>query len=652
MNYRFFLALFLILIFPPAAFSQTNMRGWYADGQTWLVWEDTQPQPFTYDIYVSDEAIADVESAQLSGRVFPDDWQATRLKLAQDDATWTIPDGQGGAYMLAANEALFVYTPHATGDKYFAVVKNGASDIGPQNSIGPITQALDPVQCHTQFSGVSELDQDYTTYAHWVDGRADYENGREDYPVMANQYAGGVGHVFAVFEPDAGRTDGLMPATVTLHGGGQSAYYRFGMGSNDNMGIKTTYDDGFIVSLDDCLFMMKTFLSMPGVWPEPTRWFGYWSEYNRYEMPETQPPDDAIIVDYTQRRLAFIIDWVLDNLPIDPARLSAMGLSGGGSGVMFTVKSNPDKFSAATTFVMPFEGTTFTNALYMQGEIDQNLQTTIGEGIGLREWYWPLTLLHDDDVMPFMRIVVGKKDTFMDWALQVQAFGEIENEKWGAHVFWDQRDHIWNWENTHWFGSPRLDPEALSKFRNDQSFPAFTNDDQDPGLEGRQPDIGVESAEDGEPWGAWGGYYAWDTESILDTETEWAATIYLLGESTFANDVPDFNQSTADVTIRRAQNFKPAPDTLCTWSLTRLSDNQIVQDGDTLVGPDGLITISDLTIAKQASRLRVALESAEDDDDAHDDDSLDDDASDPDDDDNDIEESDSGSDDDDSGCGC
>ncbi len=643
----FVLIITLFLFAPMPAFSQANLRGVNADGQTWLIWEETSPEPFTYDVYVSQAPIESLETAELTGRIFPEDWRGKRLKLAQNNATWTIPEGDGGAYSLESGEALFVYTPHTASDEYFAVVKNGESEISTENSIGPITQSLGPVQCHAQFSGVSELGQEYSIYAHWIDGRENYDDGRSDYPVMGNHHANGTGHVFAVFEPEDGRKAGPMPAVMALHGGGLSNYFRFGKGSTNRIGIKTTFEDGFIVSLDDCLFVSKTTALGSGVWPEPTRWFGYWSEYNRFELPGELPPDDAIIVDYTQRRMDFILDWLLANEQIDPDRLSILGVSGGGSGAMFSVKRNPNKYAALTSFVMPFEGTVFSLAVFMQGEIDQNLKTNLPGGIGLRDWYWPLTLLHEQEEMPFMRIVVGKQDLFMDWELEVEAFQQMETEKWGAHIFWDQRDHIWNWVETHWFESPRLEPKDMSRFRRNQSFPAFTNDDQNLITGGRQPDIGNEGRESGDPHGTWGGYYDWKPETIADTEDGWAATIYLLGESEFANDVPEFDESTADVTIRRAQHFKPAPDELCTWSLMRISDNQITQEGTLSVAENGLVTVSALIITKNPSRLRIALDNANDDTDDDGNDNSDDDVSDDENEGDASEDNDNGS-----GCGC
>ena len=136
-----------------AARAQTDLRGWYAAGQTWLVWEDTEPTPDTYRIYGSTVEIKDLSQAMMIGRLFPQDWQAARLKLRDPELNWTIPDGTGGGYQLADNEALFVHTPHAAGPRYFAVVKDGSAEVGPENSTGPIVQSVEPIQCHLQKSG-------------------------------------------------------------------------------------------------------------------------------------------------------------------------------------------------------------------------------------------------------------------------------------------------------------------------------------------------------------------------------------------------------------------------------------------------------------------------------------------------------------------
>jgi hypothetical protein len=56
MNKKRLLQFGIILIYLPSiSHAQTNMRGWLAAVQTWLVWEETIPYPETYRIYKASE---------------------------------------------------------------------------------------------------------------------------------------------------------------------------------------------------------------------------------------------------------------------------------------------------------------------------------------------------------------------------------------------------------------------------------------------------------------------------------------------------------------------------------------------------------------------------------------------------------------------
>ena len=196
----------LMLILPVSAPAQTNLRGWHANGQTWLVWtaDQTFANAETYSIYVASAPITNLASASLTARLFPDDWKATRLKRAGASLHWTIPNGSGGTYTLAANEAMFTYTPHAAVPEYFAVVKTGNTVITPgTNSLtAAIAQTLAPVTCYQQSTGTDALSgQTFRNYAFWLDGRADYNSSRADFPVMGNENFNGVACLFVVFDP-------------------------------------------------------------------------------------------------------------------------------------------------------------------------------------------------------------------------------------------------------------------------------------------------------------------------------------------------------------------------------------------------------------------------------------------------------------------
>ncbi len=244
--------LFCVLATP--ALAQTGLRGWYEEGQVWLVWTDDQTFSGheTYDIYISDQPINDISQALRIGRMFPEDWRAERLKIADPTATWTVPDGAGGDYTLADDEALFVHTPHVAQDVHFAVVKHGNTALSPDNTLGPITQELDPVTCHEQLSGTTPEGNAYTVYSLWIDGRADHTDRRIDIDVMGNRHDHGTGYPFVIYEPLGGPPADPAPLMVQFHGGdGNFTQKRPG----GLLNIDNVVPDGYVASLDSALFM-------------------------------------------------------------------------------------------------------------------------------------------------------------------------------------------------------------------------------------------------------------------------------------------------------------------------------------------------------------------------------------------------------------
>jgi hypothetical protein len=192
-----------------------NLRAWHTSGQTFLVWEHSSlGAPETYEIYWSLYPITSISSATWTGEVFSDNGNNTRLFNYLPGARWKLPDGLGSTYTIEQNESYFVVTPHDAGNSYFAVVPYGGTIVGPENTIGPVAETIQPVGCQIQHK-----DTNVTVYAHWIDGRVDYNSGRTDYPVMGNEHSNGLGFNFAIWEPIAGRPPGKLPAVIWLHGG-------------------------------------------------------------------------------------------------------------------------------------------------------------------------------------------------------------------------------------------------------------------------------------------------------------------------------------------------------------------------------------------------------------------------------------------------
>jgi len=590
----------ILCISTAAARGQTNLRGWYSDGQTWLVWEDTPPTPDTYWVYGSTRPIVDVGQAVRLGRLFPEDWQAARLKLIDPGLNWSIPDGAGGLYRIGGNEGVFGHTPQAPGPRYFAVVKDGSQEVGPDNSIGPVVQRMEPIQCHLQSVGMFR-GRSYRILAHWINGRSSGRRNRPDYPVMGNEHANGTAVPFRLWDAPESNGGAPRPATVSLHGGGGSFWNNVPVLA-DGAPAPIHLSNGLLIVPDDPLLIRRA----DGVRAERTYWLGYWEGYDRFRLPEEQPvPDDALIADYTMRRLDWMVGWLIDAEVLDPTRISVMGASMGGRGVYYNTRRHPERYSAAIAYIPGIQPPIDSR---LQGKRSQNLRLTIPGSPSVGDLANPAIAISESERdIPFTSIVAGRNDpTIAGWSAErVQQLHEVNDAGFGHHVYWDERGHTIVAPDAHWNGAPSLTAEWLTRYRSDQSFPAFFNDDQDAATEGRQPDAGDGQPFTGEPWGAWSGYYEWDVATIEDTPTQWGATVALRSESAHENSVSEFDSSTADIAIRRPQQFRPAPGSAFEWTLQPFGGGG-AQSGMGAADEHGVVVVPALTITKAPGRLTVS----------------------------------------------
>jgi hypothetical protein len=314
------------------------------------------------------------------------------------------------------------------------------------------------------------------------------------------------------------------------------------------------------------------------------------------------------------RRIEWELDWLIENEKIDPERVCLLGGSMGGRGANYLARALPERFSA---WFSRSPGNEPMPNDPLVGSTSQNVKTNLPGSPGIVDvmnLYSPISGNQRD--IPFGKIVVGRADegAASGWRPEmVQSFVGMNATGFGCHLYWDERAHG-NSSGAHWDNSSRHKAKELTKYRNNQSFPAFFNDDQDFAIPGRQPDIGDGDPLSGDVWGTWGGYYDWDTETIVDSATKWEATVFLHNSDVNPNDVPSFDSSLADVSIRRPQHFTPAEGVPIQWNLSRLSDSRILHSGEGNVGKDSLVTIRDLTIYKDKCRLSVFIDTAVNDD--------------------------------------
>jgi predicted esterase len=603
--------LLLTTLASSSAFSDAtpkNLRGWHTDGQTFLVWEHPDqgpPASRAYYIYSSSYPIYSVDDATVIGMVTSDNAINYRLHgfPPVHEPNWVLPDEFGGSHTMKDNEAFFVATPHQSRSQYYAVVSPEDDDVIPgQNSlIAPIDETTDPVMCHIQFQS-----DEVTVYAHWIDGRAGIDPGRPDYPIMGNEFSNGIGFNFAVWESEAGRPLDPLPVVIWLHGAGQSFV-------DTNISNLAPYlvPSGLFITFDDPLPIGFSSTS-----PVITFWWGYAEDFNRFH-PASLPSDSATVINYTARRVQWTTQWLMENEQVDRDRISLAGYSMGGAGTLLHSQLRSDLFAAGIAYVPPLvlreaEGAHRFFSLF--GSIEQELKTNIeGEpGIwDLLDQRWRTRQPHPD--WPYALIVCGKNDVVAPWDSNAETYANLDSARTGYALYWDERSHS-DWGNAQFQPSLHLSPEYLTRFRSNQSFPAFSKTDLYPQIAGRQPEPGNGDPLDGDPWGTWGGYLEWGTEDIVDTPVRWECTIWITSKSPYDCDIPESDAITASVTLRNLQSFASGLtgnellNILYRWKLIDLSNGSTLQEGIVRSNEDGTFTIDGLLLSKDPYRLFITPE--------------------------------------------
>ncbi|MCA8952274.1 MAG: hypothetical protein KDE27_22375 [Planctomycetes bacterium] len=598
-----------VILLASAARAQTGLNGWNRDGQTWLVWNDnlTFSGVESISVFRSGSPItnlAELAAAERIGRLYPQDWKAGRLQASAPGATWTVPGSNGGNRVLGSNEGLFVYTPHAAGDEYFAVVKTENLLTGPFASTGPIAQTLDPIVPHRQHGGV-DANHPYDVYAFWLDGRADHTSGVPGFPVMGSASCHGVAEVFAVFEPRTGLPQAPMPGVVFLHGGSGS-YWTYRPSASAQKQIDLHVDNGLYVTPDEGLYVNY----QGQVTAIGTRWFGTCFDYDRFLDVGVVPAPGTLVVNYAQRRLEWILDWLQGSRGVDPTRTAFAGLSNGGRGTHIFVRAHPERVSASLSFVMPavFEA---SGGEAVMGDVALDLPTSLPGSPGTADVIEPFVPLSGLD-RPFSRYVDGTNDTQALWTRKPLVYDALKAQRTGAAIYWDGRGHTAGstagWVGQHFNGSPKHGVEYLTRYRADQSFPAFHDVDHNLGVAGQQPDPGdpVLPA-NGNPWGTWGGWFEWDPASIVDSTSGWSCRLWLETAAAWPADNAPMSTARTSVTLRRLQSFATTPHEVLHVELALANAPfTVVFAGALQVGADGTITVPGLPFGAAPLVLSVS----------------------------------------------
>ncbi len=603
--------------------AQTNIRGWYANGQVWIVWQNTLPTPQTYAIYASPNPFTNTSQATLVGRLFIQEWTAGafRTQGGNLNVNYRIPDGSSGFDTLTTNEGLFVETVLQTGAKYYGVVKWGNTTFtaGVNRTTSAINYTFsltDPPMCHLQKDSLLSSGHRIQYYHMWADGRQDHWAGRPDFPVMANAHKNGMPSMFILSYPVV-VPSGRLSLVVWLHGGNGTATNSLPLG-RPSINIEPT--DGLLLAHnDDFIRYLQGALETEG---SNTWHFGWTKNHDPFDTTSTffYPTADTVI-NYTQRRYLWIQDWLVRNKNVDSSRIAIQGHSVGSMGTTAFARCFPNRFSTASIFNSalngPRDGITEGNNLfgfYNLIDLPTNLRDANGNIVRIYDAFTlskPVAAVRD---MPFIHIWNGKNDTnlVMKWDAEVvREYQLADSLGYGMQLYWDERDHDPG-GGVHWsVGSgtnqtQRDDASYQEKFKVNQSFPAFYNHRIYPGAN-KNPGNGTPTS--GDPWGTWGGYHEWSLTSIVDTTNVWGVVAYLIGLSTHPVDnFPGPGDSlTADMMIRKPQRFLPPTGSTIYFQIRQTSNNTILRSGTAVVGANNLVSISGVVLYKDPRRVRIIV---------------------------------------------
>ncbi len=612
-----------------------NVRAWYAKGQVFVVWQFPAPPAAptdTVEIYSSPGMQPSTALMNQEGRLFFPEYTGGRLGVLQPAATLVLPAPGGATYTLAADEGAFVYTPHAAGNRFFAVVDTGSTTVVPANSAGvafnydPVN---DPVRPHLQFSGLTTGGYPYAAFVIWADGRADHMDARPDVPVLANKAKNGVPHVFTITRPMAPLPPGPVSCVFAMHGGGgEYQLFRPGIPARANLTLEMT--DGIVVTPDDSFYAnIENAMGRTN-----TGWFGYTPTVDPFDSaPRVAPPDGTLVVNYTQRR----VHWLLSQLtgpnspqPVDPDRVAMIGHSAGGMGTSHLTRLRPERFAAAVcqTPAIAFESGTAGAENFLRGTNDQNLPTNLeigGVTLGVTDVLTPTTRLSETQRdFCLTRTYSGKRDVVSSasWGAEMRAIlDDLNDSRMGYMISWDEREHgveKWHTEDPtpgpdigQWIAPVKTLRHGaqylVDTYRASRSFPGFFNSDQQPLLSGRQPDPGPGDPDLGDPWGTWTGYCEWEGATIVDTPTKWACTIYLTGLSAASVDNCPVAEITTDVTPRRTSQFMPPESTPVHWKVIHPVSGAVLQSGGVFAEAEGVVAVTGVVVPRDPDRVVLTL---------------------------------------------
>ena len=566
-------------LFAPLAHASTvhGIQTAFHDGQVFLTWDNLPGTGWIYHVYRGTSPL--VSAAALDNA----------LEIAQvGDASGVDPRISsllGQTYTYRIDEAqppldptrgLFVTTPTAGALVFYAVM---AEKVGlgvdrtvvvGENSIPePVWERVQLPRPIWQRTLTSPRGEDYVL---WTSN-----TGSRTFPAMCNE----PGRAFHV-----GVIRGQPGGALVLHGHGRG-------GNFFNSFIGTGHPGEWVLSIDDYL----------PTGDYATFYFGYETNYD-LDQPYNFPPVDGMVADYTERRVLFLLDWANREMPHDPNRVYAMGVSMGGSFAFFLAWHHPDLIAGALS-VVPKVCLGYRPDVYvglresldrLWGSPDLNLPSTAGE----RVFQWmdgreQARIERHRGSAPLVAFC-GINDNVTGWSEKVAYFQAMQADNAGGAWFWDERDHYTAHDQTEWY--PMMASSQLYKYRTDSSYPAFTNCSTDGNFGSGDPTTA-------DPIGNINGSVDWDETNLTDELLRWDVTLRTRSLTTLDGVLGAPESLLVDVTPRRLQQFVVAEHVEYRYEARRISDGALVVSGNATPDADAVLTIPQVKVYKGGVRLSL-----------------------------------------------
>jgi hypothetical protein len=171
-------------------------------------------------------------------------------------------------------------------------------------------------------------------------------------------------------------------------------------------------------------------------------WFG---TNNQINLPESARKNDYV-VNYTERWILYVLDWVIENYGADRNKIYASGISMG-TGVLRLAMNNPNRFAVVDAMVPLIDMTydegkpKMNNTKRFKGiwgspSIKIDAITPLEDRVNLVQF-----AEHHSEDLPYVIVRLGRQDYSVFWRRKPDFLRAMNNNRHGLLAGWDNGNH-------------------------------------------------------------------------------------------------------------------------------------------------------------------------------------------------------------------